>query len=1036
MNGSRGLVRRRTTAQVPSTGKRGRLMVQMALEAAAKATPPPKKAKPRSVPASDSTPYYVPPTPAPYPSMTFQNAYDRPSPEPRKQGARESIVPAGGEAQRDAARRMYGTTSAAVSPPPAIATSSPSPVRALRANEPSWVQQPSANISTTPAAPSTPTREGPSFFHPPLGSTHKGSEPALSSPRSPVVVYHRRNNAGGGHTIPGMTNLGNTCYLSAVLQVLTNLTSFVADLEACHAAAASHAGGAPSQGGGIQGAGGQGINGDSRAAEIGASRLSPSGGMSSGGMVKSSGGGNDGMGLMSARGSMGGPTGPVDVAASRGLGQGHADALVVPRGGRGEVGAQGGMGGSPFPDGSVFSALLYTVRQRNRVAAAQALGGAAQGSGQAGALQGVGMMTSASRVSAGALAAPLPGGACINPSRLKQSVTKHARKFGGARQQDAHEFFCECIDLVQEEVSQYLERPGKDTPRHPGGHPAVRMSDSMCPVTRNFSCFVEHELRCDGCGKTSTVRELFRNFSLDLSLRHNHSDHPESMSLNSLLQQFFADEHVERSCDECKCTSCTVRHHILRLPRVMVLHLKRFGMTAELATPATTNNNSNSSRNNNNTSSNAAPSSNPAAPTAGATTASGPNPPTPSAGNAATVPGAGNAPSGTPRAAVASGGAAMPGEGGMGAGGVTSGVTAGGIKNFYGNDSRRALRRAPPGSLVKRLERVSAQTSLDIAFACTKDTKLPVPFDARRAATARLQGALMASTGPSPAAPAGAAFAMIEDDTLDVPESHLGVVSRPLKGSRRICQPPRNPLLAEDDMDDISDGTDDISDGSGDGDSKRDFENGPYGRRGAQPQAVSAHDSAHKAAAPMAQATRGPVQAVKQIGLLASSSGGSATNELLAIKRQGGGDLAAQPGAARQLASSLASVGVQRGGGASASLGVRALRGRDAPTSQQGRGGRVAAPPWDTLMAETRKSAAEEEEQGNREVEDALLQQVLEQSAREHEEHLARMQALQAEEQRLLASVTAMETPQGVPASASTEEPLRGTLFGVLFAIE
>ena len=41
----------------------------------------------------------------------------------------------------------------------------------------------------------------------------------------------------------------------------------------------------------------------------------------------------------------------------------------------------------------------------------------------------------------------------VNPARLKAALSKHSERFSSNAQQDAHEFFSECLNWIEEEVS-------------------------------------------------------------------------------------------------------------------------------------------------------------------------------------------------------------------------------------------------------------------------------------------------------------------------------------------------------------------------------------------------------------------------------------------------------------------------------------------------------------------------------------------------------------------------------------------------------
>lgn len=228
------------------------------------------------------------------------------------------------------------------------------------------------------------------------------------------------------------------------------------------------------------------------------------------------------------------------------------------------------------------------------------------------------------------------GATVVSPMEVKRAVQRRRARFEGFAQHDAHEFMCECLDAVEEEISaayrdgniavERIEtksemgrarepeaapaKPASDAlrrkdasdaftrkasetatpnptlsaPRHltppstfrgsiPGGTPGtVPLHRTLCPTRRNFTAAVRATLTCDACGDVSARCETFRHLSVDLPPGE------APATLDALLARFFAPESLERRCerDGCEGLSATLARRVVRLPRVLVVHLKRF----------------------------------------------------------------------------------------------------------------------------------------------------------------------------------------------------------------------------------------------------------------------------------------------------------------------------------------------------------------------------------------------------------------------------------------------------------------------------
>ena len=171
--------------------------------------------------------------------------------------------------------------------------------------------------------------------------------------------------------------------------------------------------------------------------------------------------------------------------------------------------------------------------------------------------------------------------AVVRPSAIKRTIEAGAARFAGAQQQDAHEFLLMVLQRVQDEVFEGYERPRLQREARRFGRPPnteVELQSTACPVARSLSAFVEHSMTCQGCGAVTTRTELFNHLSVDLPAAKAAPGSPVLME--ALLKGFFDGGHdVERTCDQCgqSCQS-TVRSRLKRLPRALILHVKRFSV--------------------------------------------------------------------------------------------------------------------------------------------------------------------------------------------------------------------------------------------------------------------------------------------------------------------------------------------------------------------------------------------------------------------------------------------------------------------------
>ncbi|XP_078700507.1 uncharacterized protein LOC144927135 [Branchiostoma floridae x Branchiostoma belcheri] len=157
---------------------------------------------------------------------------------------------------------------------------------------------------------------------------------------------------------------------------------------------------------------------------------------------------------------------------------------------------------------------------------------------------------------------------------VKTAVSSSAHRFSGYLQHDAHEFLSQCLDQLREDIRKVRTARAKDSQDD-----KESLSDSSddqglpCPVSQNFQFEVIHTIRCKNCNDVVTKQEKFHDLSLTLPRKRKDTS---PRSLQDLLDQFFLAEDIEYKCGQCGSQESTVSHQFTKLPRVLILHLKRY----------------------------------------------------------------------------------------------------------------------------------------------------------------------------------------------------------------------------------------------------------------------------------------------------------------------------------------------------------------------------------------------------------------------------------------------------------------------------
>ncbi|XP_077741723.1 ubiquitin carboxyl-terminal hydrolase 37 isoform X1 [Canis aureus] len=165
--------------------------------------------------------------------------------------------------------------------------------------------------------------------------------------------------------------------------------------------------------------------------------------------------------------------------------------------------------------------------------------------------------------------------------KVKNAISATAERFSGYMQNDAHEFLSQCLDQLKEDMEK-LNKTWKTEPV-PGEENSPDISATRvytCPVITNLEFEVQHSIICKACGEIIPKREQFNDLSIDLPRRKKPLP---PRSIQDSLDLFFRAEELEYSCEKCGGKCALVRHKFNRLPRILILHLKRYSFNVTLS---------------------------------------------------------------------------------------------------------------------------------------------------------------------------------------------------------------------------------------------------------------------------------------------------------------------------------------------------------------------------------------------------------------------------------------------------------------------
>uniref|UniRef100_A0A915AM33 USP domain-containing protein n=1 Tax=Parascaris univalens TaxID=6257 RepID=A0A915AM33_PARUN len=166
---------------------------------------------------------------------------------------------------------------------------------------------------------------------------------------------------------------------------------------------------------------------------------------------------------------------------------------------------------------------------------------------------------------------------CEENKRLLRSVMDAIRSgtFSENLQQDAQEFMVHIFEQLCDECDNVF--PKKFGLGENG-------KEIVNPVLSNFMFTLKHDIKCERCSKTYTTYEESTSLPIDFgqpTFKSLYLERKTFTSIQTMLDYCLRSEKVEHRCDECGSDSAVITHKFRKMPRCLVMYLKRYTFDAD-----------------------------------------------------------------------------------------------------------------------------------------------------------------------------------------------------------------------------------------------------------------------------------------------------------------------------------------------------------------------------------------------------------------------------------------------------------------------